>query len=463
MSLEVGVLGTIELVTDAGERLWTRLPNGHVVCLGADDGPEVAVGDTVLISVADDTFEVAPPDLFPHEQAAGHLATVETNAPEEPLWVRYVSGAFGPLPRENGPTAQVGDVVLVTGHSFTLAPTDLVKPRRRWSGVVRRVEEDSSLVEVDGSLSWHSHVGDVDWKVWSTVELTESGVVREIAGEPMRYHDNPPAATAVHSRFRVEPGAVTETFEGIKGLDPQIAEIREIIDQLRNADDLREKGLLPVRGVLFAGESGTGKTMLARAMSNEAGATFFQVRGPEIASKWINESEEMLRALLDEADQCERAIVFFDEIDSVASARSDSSHEMSNKLITQFLTVLDGFKARRSLVIGATNRPDSLDPTLLRTGRFDKRINFGLPDEAARAAILGATRPVHATPEVDYELLARETDQWCSADLRGLWNEANQFMTSEGRTSIITSDCRVAVQRLRPNVLERRRLERSNA
>ncbi len=227
-----------------------------------------------------------------------------------------------------------------------------------------------------------------------------------------------------------------------------------------SAEDLEAKGMRPVRGLLLAGESGTGKTMLARALTNEANAVYFHVRGPEIASKWVNESEEMLRALMDEADALDRAVVFFDEIDSLGGARSTTAHEMSNKLITQFLALLDGFddKPGRALIVGATNRPEALDPTLLRSGRFDRRIDFHLPTVDARESILSATKPPVAEAEIDLKMLAIRTESWCSADLRALWTQAFQFAHGEGREIIRELDCEVAIERINARVRERRSL-----
>ncbi|KQX69595.1 hypothetical protein ASD06_00580 [Angustibacter sp. Root456] len=324
--------------------------------------------------------------------------------------------------------------------------------------MVRRVEDTRSLVETDHSIVWLQHDGVVDWAEWSTVELSDTGVVKEIDARPLRYRDEPPATATVHSRFRVDQSRVTETFDGIEGLDGQIAELRQIIELTNEAEALRGRGMLPIRGVLLAGESGTGKTMLARALANESGAAYFHVRGPEIASKWVNESEEMLRALMDEADALERAIVFFDEIDSLGEVRSSTAHEMSNKLITQFLALLDGFddKPGRALIVGATNRPDALDPTMLRSGRFDRRINFQLPSLEARAAILRATRPKDVAADVDTCELAVLTESWCSADLRALWTRAFQFCHSEGRSVILRLDCVVAIEGIAPQVSARR-------
>lgn len=457
MSPTAGALATVVLVDNENDLLWVRYANGNVGTLDPDDYQDVGVGSTLLVSLEDASFVEAPIEVFPKDAETGSLATVVLAEVGEPYWVRYAGGGYRPLHRDGGPEVTVGAVVLVLGRTFMLAPDRLLPPKIG-IGVVRRVEETRSLVETDHSVLWLPHDGLVDWTEWSTVELSESGIVKELDKSPMRYRDDPPAARAVHSRFRVDPGKVTETFDGIEGLDSQIAELRQIIEMLHNAEALKAQGMLPIRGLLLAGESGTGKTMLARALSNEANAVYFHVRGPEIASKWVNESEEMLRALMDEADSLDCAVVFFDEIDSLGGARSSATHEMSNKLVTQFLALLDGFdeKPGRALIVGATNRPETLDPTMLRSGRFDRRIEFKLPTVEARGAILRATRPKDLAEDIDVCRLAVLTETWCSADLRALWTRAFQFARSEGRSQILHLDCEVAIERISPQVVARR-------
>jgi transitional endoplasmic reticulum ATPase len=457
MAPTIGALATVVFADTENDLLWVRYGNGNAGFLRADDGPSVNVGTVLLVSLDDSTFVEAPAEVFPEVPNTGTLATVVLDATDDLVWVRYTNGGVGPLRRDGGPTVSLGSVVLVSGNSFVPAPSELLPPKTG-IGVVRRIEEARSLVETEHSITWLSHAGAVDWKEWSTVELGETGIVKQLDERPMRYRDDPPASVAIHSRFRVDPSNVTETFDGIEGLDSQIAELRQIIEMMHNAEALKEKGLRPIRGLLLAGESGTGKTMLARALAREAGAAYFHVRGPEIASKWVNESEEMLRALMDEADSLDRAVVFFDEIDSLGGARSSDAHEMSNKLITQFLALLDGFddKPGRALIVGATNRPEALDPTMLRSGRFDRRIDFDLPTAEAREAILRATKPVDLSGNVDLNMLAAMTETWCSADLRALWTRAFQFAQSERRNQILNLDCQVAIERIAPQVRARR-------
>jgi transitional endoplasmic reticulum ATPase len=457
MAPTVGALATVVFVDTERGVLWVRYGSGNTGFLDPEDGPSVGLGSVLLVDLNDSSFMEAPAEVFPREPNTGVLATVVLEAADDLLWVRYVNGGFGPLHRDGGPTVLLGSVILVSGSTFVLAPSQLLTPKTG-IGVVRRIEEARSLVETEHSIIWLPHEGAVDWKEWSTVELSETGIVKQLDESPLRYRDDPPASKIIHSRFRIDPRNVTETFDGIEGLDGQIAELRQIIELMHNAEALKEKGMRPIRGLLLAGESGTGKTMLARALACEAGAAYFHVRGPEIASKWVNESEEMLRALMDEADSLDRAVVFFDEIDSLGGARSSDAHEMSNKLITQFLALLDGFddKPGRALIIGATNRPEVLDPAMLRSGRFDRRINFDLPTLDAREAILRATTPVDLPDDIDLHRLAVMTETWCSADLRALWTQAFQFAHSERRKKILLSDCEVAIERITPRVRARR-------
>lgn len=377
-------------------------------------------------------------------------------------WARYNGGSFGILNPAEGPDVEIGDVVFVHDNGFTLGPRELLdRPESRDKiGVVREIQEARTLVETDAGFKWIPHEQPVAWQVWWTVEFDDDGIQRVLSESPMRYRDDPPATMTVDSRFKVDTDTIDDTFDKISGLDSQIAELKTVISMMDIVGDIKVQGMRPVRGILLAGESGTGKTMLARALAKEAGAAFFQVRGPEIASKWVNESEEMLRALMDEADRLERAVVFFDEIDSLGGARTSDAHEMSNRLITQFLALLDGFdeKPGRALIVGATNRPGALDPTLLRSGRFDMRINFTLPILEARHAILSTTRPNAVDPGVDLGRLALLTEGWCSADLRSLWTVAFQFAHSEDRSLVLELDCEVAVELINPQVQQRRAL-----
>ena len=222
MSPTIGALATVVLRDDEDEVLWVRYLNGNAGFVDPDDGPDVSVGAVILVSFDDASFVVAPTEVFPKDAETGSLATVVLAAPADPYWVPYAGGGYGPLHRDGGPEAAVGSVVLVSGNTFVLAPDGLLAPPKTGIGVVVGLRS-TSLVETEHSIAWLPHEGAVDWKEWSTVELSETGIVKQLDENPLRYRDDPPATRAVHSRFRVDPTMVTETFDDIEGLDSQIA------------------------------------------------------------------------------------------------------------------------------------------------------------------------------------------------------------------------------------------------
>ncbi|MBK2942544.1 ATP-binding protein, partial [Klebsiella pneumoniae] len=162
--------------------------------------------------------------------------------------------------------------------------------------------------------------------------------------------------------------------------------------QMLRQDELRAIGARPVKGVLFTGPPGTGKTHLARIIAQESGADFYLVSGPTVVSKWVGDSEETLRRIFEAAAASSggRAIVFFDEIDSSAERRAGDTHEASRRLVAQLLTLMDGFgrDGANVVVIAATTRADALDPALTRPGRFDWELEFGMPTLHDRYCIL---------------------------------------------------------------------------
>jgi transitional endoplasmic reticulum ATPase len=184
-------------------------------------------------------------------------------------------------------------------------------------------------------------------------------------------------------------------------------------------------GVDPPKGVLLYGPPGTGKTLIAKAVANEVDATFISVSGPEIVSKYKGDSEERLRAVFDRAREEAPAIVFFDEIDSLAPKREDGGG-MEDRIVGQLLSLMDGLEARGEvIVIGATNRVDDLDPALRRGGRFDREIEIGVPGVAGRREILDVhTRRVPMTDDVALDRLAARTHGFVGADLESLVTEA---------------------------------------
>merc|ERR1712078_301544 len=216
-------------------------------------------------------------------------------------------------------------------------------------------------------------------------------------------------------------------YDDIGGCKKAMAQIREMIElPLRHPTLFKTLGVKPPRGVLLHGPPGTGKTLIARAVANETGAFFFLINGPEIMSKMAGESESNLRKAFEEAEKNDPAIIFIDEIDSIAPKREKTNGEVEKRIVSQLLTLMDGMKARAHLVvIGATNRPNTIDPALRRFGRFDREVDIGVPDENGRLEVMRIhTKNMKLDEDVALEQLAKETHGYVGADLAALCTEA---------------------------------------
>jgi transitional endoplasmic reticulum ATPase len=205
-----------------------------------------------------------------------------------------------------------------------------------------------------------------------------------------------------------------------------MAQIREMIElPLRHPTLFKTLGVKPPRGVLLYGPPGSGKTLIARAIANETGA-FFLLNGPEIMSKMAGEAEANLRKAFEEAEKNSPAIIFIDEIDSIAPKRDKTNGEVERRVVSQLLTLMDGLKGRgHVVVIAATNRPNSIDPALRRFGRFDRELDIGVPDEVGRMEILRIhTKNMKLAEDVDLSEVAKSTHGYVGADMAALCTEA---------------------------------------
>lgn len=257
----------------------------------------------------------------------------------------------------------------------------------------------------------------IEFKVMAT-EPADYGIV---APETILFTEGEPIDRADDDRAN-EVG-----YEDVGGCRKQMALIREMIElPLRHPTLFKTLGVKPPRGVLLHGPPGSGKTLIARAVANETGAFFFLINGPEIMSKMAGESEKNLRAAFEDAEKNAPAIIFIDEIDSVAPKREKTNGEVEKRIVSQLLTLMDGLKSRgQVIVIGATNRPNTIDNALRRFGRFDREIDIGVPDEIGRMEILRIhTRNMKLDKDVDIEEISKDTHGYVGADLAQLCSEA---------------------------------------
>ena len=235
----------------------------------------------------------------------------------------------------------------------------------------------------------------------------------------------------------IQPSALREVlvqvpdigWDDVGGLDDAKQELKEAVEwPLKYPENFQRLGVKPPKGILLYGIPGTGKTLLAKAVASESEANFISIKGPELLSKWVGESEKGVREVFRKAKQTAPTVIFFDEIDSIASTRSgnDTDSGVTKRVVNQLLTEMDGLEELEDVaIIAATNRPDIIDPGLMRPGRFDRHIKVDTPSEEARLAIFEVhTKGMPLASDVDLKKLAKSTEGYVGADIEAVCREA---------------------------------------
>ncbi len=374
------LVARVKLIEDSDHIAYLELPNGYIIPHHFDDDEDYSENDIVLIGPLLDDVERAPSALWP----------------EVP-----------------------------------------------WIGTVRVLLDQEVVVDVSGRLRTMPRNQSISLSVGNTIEGSDTkGILRVLAEKPIPLLEISLGEPFDVSRLREQPSGQL-SYDDFGGYDEIKARTKELIElPLQQREALLKIRARPIKGVLFTGSSGTGKTLLGRIIAHQAKAQFYKISGPEIVSKYVGQSEEVIRAIFDDAKQQDRAIIFFDEIDSVAPQRSDESHESSRRLVGQLLTLMDGFDEDANIiVIATTNRPQDIDVALRRPGRFDWQIHFTLPTRDDREAILATTaRQHHVADDLPHGVIAGRTKDWSPAELAAIWSDAALLAVLDGRDIIMAED-----------------------
>ena len=373
-------MGTVAMIADTDVSALDGSAGEHALGLSRDamKNAGVRAGDSVTITPAPDVKFGKAVLILPYSDSVEEARLdAEENDLFESYLKPYFEGKFRTLSR---------------GDSFSIdGPHGLIE--------FQCVEIDS--VEVDGD----------------TACVVVDDTVIECEGEPIDRDDVDDLADA--------------GYDTIGGASNHLAAVRELVElPLRHPELWTKLGINTPRGVLLTGPSGCGKTAMARAVAAETGAYFFVINGPEVISKRAGESETNLRRAFEDAEanaaDYNGAIVFIDEIDSIAPRRDKAGGEVEKRIVSQLLTLMDGLKpTSKVIVIAATNRPQVIEPALRRPGRFDRELDMGIPDEKGRLEILQIkTRDMRLGIDVDLEVLARGSHGFVGADLQQLCMEA---------------------------------------
>jgi cell division protease FtsH len=368
---------------------------------------------------------------------------------------------------ERGTVRQIfvqGDTVTVTYNDGSSA-TSRKEPNQSIEDALRSYGVTSSqLASVEIQVAQPSPLPSLGISLWVVVGLVVLGVVMLVTRQSPTQSGPDQTLSFLKSRARkIVADRPKVRFDDAAGVDEAKQELREVVEFLRSPSRFTALGARIPKGVLLIGPPGTGKTLLARAMAGEAGVPFFSISGSEFVELFVGVGASRVRDLFDQAKRHAPCIVFVDEIDAVGRQRGfgiGGGHDEREQTLNQILVEMDGFdKQTNIVVVAATNRPDVLDPALLRPGRFDRRVSIDAPDVTGRRAILrihAKGKPLAA--DVDLDRIAMETPGFCGADLENLLNESAILAARAAHRVIGDVDLEEAVDRVLAGPERRTRL-----
>ncbi|RLM33027.1 26S protease regulatory subunit [Haloarcula sp. Atlit-120R] len=365
-----------------------------------------------------------------------HFAPVRSTSPTEDTLKVQIGGQEVVVEDNTEGDRSVGDLVEVWIMQDQRVAADAIGRASPSVGIIREsVSENEYLVERNSRVEICESLNSENPERGETVKIYGGMITSTISNEaiaPKGIEDRFEEKSRAESYLK-EPEQISEVdsgYDDVGGLTETIEEVKDVVEiPLRESDTdtnrFEKHGVKPDTGILFHGPPGTGKTLLAKAVAKETESSIYLVNGPEIINKWYGETEDIIREIFSHAKEQERAIIFMDEVDSIAPDRGDTK-QFQRKIVAQLLTELDGFEPLNDVVvIGATNALDEVDPAIIRPGRFDRKIEFSKPTQPERKEIIEKiTKDVDFGESVDLELLAQSTEGWTGADLSGVISRA---------------------------------------